>query len=106
MIERYLRVAWAPTPQAGTPSVFPRRPPGASQLPVPAAGDLEQTYDHIRAVDAPGYPPAFDVVGGLRYSYRRAVYYGDRIETDCTITKEEEGASSEEARVGRGGASG
>jgi methionyl-tRNA formyltransferase len=46
-----------PIPQEGTPSYFHRRTPDQSELPKKAT--LNELYDHIRMLDAPGYPHAF-----------------------------------------------
>jgi methionyl-tRNA formyltransferase len=37
--------------------IFKRRTPEQSSLP--ESGDLIRVYDHIRMLDAPGYPTAF-----------------------------------------------
>lgn len=44
-------------PQSGTPVFFKRRKPEQSELPEDATP--EGLYDHIRMLDAPGYPHAF-----------------------------------------------
>lgn len=49
-----------PSPQSGHPFFFQRRSPAQSGLPL--SGSLNSIYDHIRMLDAEGYPHAF-----LRY---------------------------------------
>lgn len=72
-----------PQPQRGQPHVFKRRKPAASALPVGAS--LEQIFDHIRMLDAEGYPPAFLECDGLRLTFRRPALRRGRIEADVTI---------------------
>lgn len=59
-----------PAPQEGEVIVFRRRTPDQSLLP--ALGQLEQLYDHIRMLDAPGYPAAFIDYGGVRIEFSHA----------------------------------
>lgn len=72
-----------PVPQQGEPVVFPRRKPEESNL----AGleTLEQLHDHIRMLDADGYPHAYIEIGRFRLEFRRAAYQGDRVLADVTI---------------------
>lgn len=46
-----------PRPQEAPPTVFIRRTPEQSRLP--ESLDADKLYDHIRMLDAPGYPHAF-----------------------------------------------
>jgi len=46
-----------PQPQEGAPTIFARRRPSESRLP--DEPEARQLYDHIRMLDAPGYPRAF-----------------------------------------------
>jgi methionyl-tRNA formyltransferase len=78
-----------PVPQTGTPVEFKRRKPEESRMP--ASATLGQTHDHIRMLDADGYPPAFLDHQGFRYSFRRSALYDGRIVADVTITPLEEG---------------
>lgn len=59
-----------PTPQVGEPTVFKRRRPDESVLPYD--GDLDAIYDHIRMLDAPGYPKAFLEHGRFRVIFGKA----------------------------------
>ncbi len=74
-----------PVPQTGTPTVFARRTPAQSAVPE-RPDTLQTVFDHIRMLDAPGYPPAFIECGGLRLELSRPVLRTGRIEADVTIT--------------------
>jgi len=56
--------------QEGEPVIFKRRQPEESLLPEDL--DLEQVYDYIRMLDAPGYPKAFLQFGNFRLEFERA----------------------------------
>ena len=68
-----------PVPQSGTPINFRRRQPKDSELPF--SGTLESLFDHIRMLDAPGYPSAFIEAKGYRLEFSKAIY-------DKTLTAE------------------
>lgn len=70
-------IACQPKPKAqqGKVVAFRRRLPEQSQLP--DKGELEQLYDHIRMLDAPGYPPAFIEYGNFRFEFSAARLNGD-----------------------------
>lgn len=76
-----------PTPvaQQGAAVSFKRRKPAQSILP--AKGDLETVYDHIRMLDAPSYPMAFIEHGELRLEFSNAVYKDDDVTADVKISK-------------------
>lgn len=57
MIEEIIASEPIPTEQVGKPINFRRRTPDQSL--VPKGGNLSTLYDHIRMLDAPGYPLAF-----------------------------------------------
>jgi methionyl-tRNA formyltransferase len=67
MIIRIVREQCAPESQTGEPTTFKRR--------LPADGDigglksLRIVHDHIRMLDAEGYPPAFIQIGALRLEF-------------------------------------
>jgi methionyl-tRNA formyltransferase len=69
-----------PIPQAqqGEPTSFARRKPAQSRLPDDAG--LDRIYDHIRMLDAPGYPRAFLETGRWRLEFDRASYDGSSLE--------------------------
>lgn len=84
IIRRIIEDCPQPVPQLGEPTIFKRRKPAESQ--VPAMDSLMALYDFIRMLDAQGYPHAFLKHRGLRYEFRRAGLYHDRIVADVTIT--------------------
>ena len=88
MIAELVREPRAPQPQVGEPTLFTRRRPQDSEI----AGlpDLRAVHDHIRMLDADGYPPAFLEADGFRYKFRRAAYYNGRVLADVEITRLEE----------------
>lgn len=87
LLAEWLERPTYPAEQEGAPVVYPRRTPDLSALE--GGLTLDGVYDRIRMVDAPGYPNAHLEHGGQRYTFRRAVSYGDRIEADVTITTAE-----------------
>jgi UDP-2,4-diacetamido-2,4,6-trideoxy-beta-L-altropyranose hydrolase len=66
-----------PTAQQGTPVLFARRTPDMSELP--HAADAKAVYDHIRMLDAEGYPRAFVLHGGLRLEFEDARLRGGEV---------------------------
>jgi UDP-4-amino-4,6-dideoxy-N-acetyl-beta-L-altrosamine N-acetyltransferase len=64
-----------PVPQQGEPVIFKRRTPEQSRLP--DSGVLSRLYDHIRMLDAPGYPPAFLPHGEFRFEFSQAQMQAD-----------------------------
>jgi methionyl-tRNA formyltransferase len=67
-----------PVMQEGKPTVFARRKPSQSELPT--AVTPEGLYDHIRMLDAPGYPNAFLQHGAWRASFTDARLSGNIVE--------------------------
>lgn len=82
----------SPTPQTGTPVFFKRRKPEQSEVPVDATPAA--FYDHIRMLDAPGYPHAFLRHGSWVARFTDAQLDGDTIEARVRFEKSEpDGAS-------------
>lgn len=77
-----------PVAQTGQPVEFRRRTPDQSRLPTRA--DLSAVYDHIRMLDADGYPRAFAHLGELRLEFRAARLEGDQLSAEVSITVAEE----------------
>jgi len=80
--------ATEPTPvaQTGTPTLFARRTPDQSVLP--GEGGLAGLYDHIRMLDAPGYPAACLDHGPFRLDFHAARQHGnDEITAQVRITR-------------------
>lgn len=74
-----------PVPQAGEVVAFKRRRPADSD--VTGLRRLDALYDHIRMLDAEGYPHAYLVAGGFRLEFTRASLYAGRLVADVTITE-------------------
>ena len=76
-----------PTPieQIGEIVLFERRKPEDSDIS--DLNDLEKIYDHIRMLDAEGYPNAFFESNGIRFEFYSAVWKGSEIETRVRIVK-------------------
>lgn len=64
-----------PKPQAGEVTTFKRRTPDMSELP--EAGHLVDLYDHVRMLDAPGYPHAILRHGEFEIHLTDAVLQAD-----------------------------
>ena len=75
----------APQPQAGEPVIFKRRTPAQSALPTDA--DLVGIYNHIRMLDAPGYPLAFIEYGQFRVEFSNARLADEEIVAEVVIRK-------------------
>lgn len=84
MIVELLENAPEPKPQEGKAVVFKRRKPAESNLA--AAHTLEQVFDHIRMLDAEGYPNAFLQYGPFILEFTRASMKTGRIVADVQIS--------------------
>lgn len=74
-----------PTPQQGDATIFTRRKPAQSYLPPSAT--LDAIYDHIRMLDAPGYPQAFLQHGDLRLEFSMAELQNNELHAKVIIRK-------------------
>jgi methionyl-tRNA formyltransferase len=74
-----------PVPQQGEVFVFKRRAP--SQSLMPDKGSLDFLYDHIRMLDAPGYPLAFMEYGDFRIEFSNADIKNGEIHANVVIRK-------------------
>lgn len=83
MIVQILLERPAPVAQEGEPVVFARR--SAADGDLGPLQTIEAAYDHIRMLDADGYPPAFLETPHLRLEFGRAQLRGGRIVADVTI---------------------
>ncbi len=75
----------APTPQTGEITLFTRRKPEQSALPL--EGNLECLYDHIRMLDAQTYPLAFIDHGDFRLEFSHAEMQGDEIHARVALRR-------------------
>lgn len=89
MIKRIIYESPAPRDQIGEVVRFPRRTPDQSEIV--GSEDLEVLFDHIRMLDAPGYPKAF-------------IKYGDFRLTFSEVKRESEGLVATVEIVSEGGA--
>ena len=85
MIEEIVRTEPVPIPQVGTPELFKRRTPSQSNIDTCPAGDVDAWYDHIRMLDATGYPHAFLEANGMRLELRRVSKRSDGLYADVKI---------------------
>jgi methionyl-tRNA formyltransferase len=88
MIEWIVREEPPSVPQSGAPTYFARRTPAESVLP--NASSLEAVYDHIRMLDAEGYPPAFIEHGEWRMEFSNGMLREDCVEARVCITRRRE----------------
>lgn len=72
-----------PVPQKGEIVYFPRRTPEQSEIPQGMNG--RQLYDHIRMLDAEGYPKAFFRCGGYRLVFSDAELREEGKEVRATV---------------------
>lgn len=84
LVATIVRLRPEPQPQVGEPVVFRRRRPEESR--VPPGLDLGALHDHIRMLDADGYPRAFIEQDGYRYEFSRVARYEGRLKADVVIT--------------------
>ena len=75
----------APTPQTGDVTTFKRRTPAQSDISKDIT-TLEGLFDHIRMLDAVGYPAAYLDYGNFRLAFSRPALKSGRIAASVTIT--------------------
>lgn len=78
MIDELVVSVPEPQPQQGEIVRFARRTPDQSRID--HLHTVDAVYDHIRMLDADGYPCAFTEVGGLRLEFDKAVRTVDGVE--------------------------
>lgn len=86
MIKTIIEEDPKPTEQVGEPTLFNRRKPSQSKIPMKKT-NLVGLFDHIRMLDAEGYPKAYLEIGGFRYEISRPALKSDEILADVRITK-------------------
>jgi len=87
MIAEIVEQESPPKPQEGEPITFARRKPSQSELPRDATP--EALYDHIRMLDAPGYPHAFQRHGAWKASFTDARLIGNTVEARVRFERPE-----------------
>ena len=95
MIHDMLHDPPTPQPQTGDVVEFSRRTPSQSDLA--AVNSLASVYDHIRMLDADGYPRAYLTVGGFRLEFDRATWTAGGLEARVTLMEAEPGATDHES---------
>ncbi len=85
MIVEMIQKQPTPVEQIGEPTLFKRRTPEQSKIGT--FQSLQQLYDHIRMLDAEGYPRAFLEVSGYRYEFSGGSLNEEKIVADVTITR-------------------
>jgi methionyl-tRNA formyltransferase len=85
MIREIVASEPTPQPQQGEATVFRRRKPEQSVLP--SDGTLAKLYDHIRMLDAPGYPLAFIQHGDFRLEFSHAELKDGEVQTRVIFRK-------------------
>lgn len=83
LVREMIRDEPVPVDQSGEPVYFTRRKPHDSQLP--EGLNMQQTFDFIRMLDAPGYPHAYCEIGDLRIEFENAALEGDLISATARI---------------------
>lgn len=84
MVKEILANDIEPIKQTGEVVKFKRRKPEDSILPTNKS--LDVVHDHIRMLDAEGYPNAFLDVGGLRLEFTRSSRYDGKVVAEVKIT--------------------
>jgi len=85
MIEEIVQYHPLPEKQTGEVVCFPRRTPEMSELK--ADYTLKQIYDHIRMLDAEGYPNAFISLGDYRLTMTQAELHDNDLSARLQIKK-------------------
>ena len=86
MIEQIISSEPSPTEQSGPVTTFTRRAP--SQSDASTLTSLSALFDHIRMLDADGYPPAFFRIGQFKLMVSRASRRPGEILADVRIVDE------------------
>ena len=89
MIDEITATNPAPVEQSGEVVTFKRRTPSQSKLPDDVS--LHQMHDHIRMLDAPGYPHAFVEHGGFHIEFTDSKLEDGEIRANVTIRKRDGG---------------
>jgi methionyl-tRNA formyltransferase len=77
MIKKLIKSKIKPVPQKGNPTFFKRRTPEMSNIE--SIDSLIKLYDHIRMLDAEGYPHAYFENKFFRFEFTRSTMKTDKI---------------------------
>ncbi|MBF0595709.1 MAG: methionyl-tRNA formyltransferase [Candidatus Omnitrophica bacterium] len=86
MIRQITKKNLKPKKQTGKTVVLKRRTPKQSEVPVELE-NLNQMFDHLRMLDAEGYPRAYIERGSFRYEISRPALKAEEIVAEIRITK-------------------
>ncbi len=84
MIEEIITEQIIPRKQEGAVTLFKRRE--AHQSALQEDFNLETLYNHIRMLDAEGYPKAFLDFGNLRFTFSQSSLYSNEVRAHVSIT--------------------
>lgn len=87
MVIKIVREEPQPKEQVGDVIIFNRRRPADSNIS--ELRSLDEIYDHIRMLDADGYPPAFVERNGVIYEFSEAENNGQYIDAKVRIKRRE-----------------
>jgi methionyl-tRNA formyltransferase len=87
MITHIVKNEPCPVPQKGKAVEFKRRTPSAGNIA--NMRELKKIYDHIRMLDAEGYPPAFIETGRLKIELNNAILKDGCVSANARIIKNE-----------------
>ena len=90
MISDFIKEYPNPVSQEGTITNFKRRTPEQSQIPEGLS--LEDIYNYIRMLDAPGYPKAFLEMNDYRLEFESSEYIDGRLSAKVSFIKREDNA--------------
>ena len=88
LIEKMILEKPLPQPQAGTPTLFKRRKPAESEITSNLCS-IEKLYDHIRMLDAPGYPKAFFEAGSFVFTFKKCSLENNKIVGEFEVSLKE-----------------
>jgi methionyl-tRNA formyltransferase len=89
MIPKFLENKLEPTEQSGEVVEFKRRRPEDGCLN--DLSDIDELYDYIRMLDAPGYPNAFIEINGKKINFTNAEIVDGKIKGNVEICISKEG---------------
>jgi methionyl-tRNA formyltransferase len=88
MISNFIKEYPNPVSQEGAITNFKRRTPEQSQIPEGLS--LEDIYNYIRMLDAPGYPKAFLEMNDYRLEFESSDYADGRLSAKVSFIKRED----------------